>query len=191
VCEQAAAAVAAGIDVIQLREPALSAAELLTLATSIVDIAKGSATQLVVNDRYDVARASGAHGVHLRSRSPLPRDIRVDAPAGFLIGRSIHTVADVAASDGADYLIAGTVWPTTSKPAAHATIGLTGLRDIARATAIPVLAIGGVTVDRAPLVLEQGAAGLAAIALFAESDELAAFSGGGLARTVKTLRRIG
>jgi len=191
VYEQAAAAVAAGIDVIQLREPELAAADLLMLAASIVDLTRGSATQLVVNDRYDVAVTSGAHGVHLRSNSPLPRDIRADAAAGFLIGRSIHTIAEVGDSDGADYLIAGTVWPTASKPDAHPTIGLSGLREIVRATAIPVLAIGGVTVGRAALVRDQGAAGVAAIGLFTASDEVGAFAGSRLAETVKTLRRIG
>ena len=182
---------AAGIDVIQLREPQLTAAALLDLAACIAAIVRSSATRLVVNDRFDVAVASGAHGVHLRSSSPLPRDIRAKAVAGFLVGRSVHRVSDLADSDGADYLIAGTVWPTTSKPAAHPTIGVGGLREIVRATSIPVLAIGGVTEQRAAQVLEHGAAGLAAIGLFTDSDEVTGFAGAGLDRIVKSLRRIG
>jgi len=169
----------------------LSAADLYVLAVSVTKLAAGSATRVVVNDRFDVALASGAHGVHLRGDSLGTPAVRASAPGGFLIGRSVHDAAAAKAAVGADYLIAGTVWPTASKPAAHPTIGLEGLSEIVQATSVPVLAIGGVTLERAHLLLKQGAAGLAAISLFAPSDELGSTMRTELTERVKSLRGIG
>jgi thiamine-phosphate diphosphorylase len=124
----------------------------------------------VVNDRLDIALATGAGGVHLRSDSIPTLAARSIVPAGFVIGRSVHDAAEAASgAAGTDYLIAGTVFPTPSKPTGQRLLGTSGLTDVVRAVRVPVLAIGGVTVERADQIAATGAAGLAAISLFLPS----------------------
>ena len=97
--------------------------------------------------------------------------VRSMAPAGFLIGRSVHSVAQaVAARSDVDYMVAGTVWPTPSKPSGHPVLGVSGLAAIASAVSVPVLGIGGVTLDRLRELRACGAAGAAAIGLFMSAD---------------------
>jgi thiamine-phosphate pyrophosphorylase len=168
--QQAQHAVDARIDVLQIREPDLEASELARLVTGMVAVARGSRSRIVVNDRLDVALACGAGGVHLRANSMPPLAARSMAPRGFVIGRSVHTLEEAAAvAADVDYLIAGTVWPSESKAgraAGFPLLGLSGLAAIAGAVSVPVLAIGGVTLDRIPGVAACGAAGVAAIGLF-------------------------
>ncbi len=163
---QARHAVDAGIDVIQIREPDLPGRSLVRLSRAVVDAARGSSTRVIVNDRLDVALAAGADGVHLKGTSITAVDVRRIAPPRFLVGRSIHTVAEVRAAGPVDYIIAGTVWPTASKPHDHALLGLDGLREIAMATRVPVIAIGGITVLNVAAVRSAGASGVAAIGAF-------------------------
>jgi thiamine-phosphate diphosphorylase len=160
-------AIAAGIDVLQIRERDLEASALVELVAAAVALANGTNSRVVVNDRIDVALAGGAAGVHLRGDSIAPSAVRTMTPPDFLIGRSVHGLDEAQAiADVVDYIIAGTVWPTFSKPADASVIGPTGLRDIVRAVAVPVLAIGGVEAARVGDVAETGAAGVAAIGLF-------------------------
>jgi thiamine-phosphate pyrophosphorylase len=163
---QAEYAVAAGIDLIQLREHDLDAADLAALTRDLVAVTRGTATRVVVNDRLDVALACGADGVHLRAASVAVEPARRITPAGFLIGRSVHRVDEAADAAGADYLIAGTVFSSRSKPASHALLGLDGLGEIARSVEIPVVAIGGVDRGQFDAIAQSGAAGFAAIGLF-------------------------
>jgi thiamine-phosphate pyrophosphorylase len=161
------AAIAAGIDVIQIRERDLEAGELAATVTAAVARAAGSRTRILVNDRVDVAVACGAAGVHLRGDSLPAARVRRIVPAGFIVGRSVHNIAEaIEQAPFVDYLIAGTVWATPSKPATTPLLGLDGLAAIARAAAVPVLGIGGVTIARAAMLARAGAAGAAAIALF-------------------------
>jgi thiamine-phosphate diphosphorylase len=183
-------AIQAGIDVVQIRERDLEAGELAAVVHEAVDQARGTATRIVVNDRADVAIACGAAGVHLRSDSMAAPALRRLAPekGGLLIGRSVHSVSEaIAAAPDVDYLIAGTVWATGSKPADHPLLGVAGLAAIAAAVHVPVLAIGGVTAERAAEVRDAGAAGVAGIALFfdASRDGCRATS---LSRTAVALR---
>jgi thiamine-phosphate diphosphorylase len=162
---------AAGVDLIQVREPGLETAQLADLVAAIVDVTRGSATLVVVNDRLDVALTSGAHGVHLRGDSIPPRLARTIAPPGFVVGRSIHRLDEAREHASAvDYLIAGTVFSTPSKPSAGPLLGQRGLREIATAMDVPVLAIGGITIDRMREAAEAGAAGIAGIGLFLGGD---------------------
>jgi thiamine-phosphate pyrophosphorylase len=163
-------AVDAGIDLVQVREHDLEAANLTDLVLQILAIARGSGTRIVVNDRLDVAIAAGADGVHLRHDSVSVAEARSLAPAPFLIGRSVHDVAAANAAAGADYLIAGTVFATTSKPGAARLLGVDGLGAIVATTSAPVLAIGGVTRDRLGAIAATGAAGIAAIGLFSATQ---------------------
>jgi thiamine-phosphate pyrophosphorylase len=167
--QQARHAVDAGIDYLQVRERDLEAAALADIVQELVSVARGSATRVLVNDRLDVALACGAAGVHLRGDSIQAPAVRQIVPAGFVVGVSVHTVAEaVAAASSADYLVAGTVWPTDSKPSAQgeALLGIEGLARIASAVTVPVLGIGGVTIDRVAAAARAGAAGAAAIGLF-------------------------
>lgn len=164
--EQAQAAAAAGVDVIQVRERDLDGRVLTALVRQIVAATRGSRTRVVVNDRLDVSLASGAHGVHLRGDSFGARDVRPCVPPGFLIGRSVHSVTDAREAGPVDYLVAGTLWPTPSKPERHPLLGLDGLRAIVTSTAAPVLAIGGVGLDGVASLASTGVAGLAGIGIW-------------------------
>jgi thiamine-phosphate diphosphorylase len=167
-----AAAARAGVDLIHIRERDLTDSLLFELVRQVLDAVKGARTFVVVNDRADLAIAAGAHGVHLRADSVSPADVRRIAPPGFLIGRSVHapTEAEIVEREGgADYLVFGTVFPSTSKPE-RAPAGLDMLRRVCGAVRLPVLAIGGMTIARARDVARAGAAGIAAIGLFASTQ---------------------
>lgn len=164
------AAARAGVDLVQIREHALDDRTLLHVVGQCLDAVRGTRARVIVNDRLDVALAAGAHGVHLKSQSvPAPR-ARMIAPSGFLVGRSIHS-PDEAGAMGAsvDYLMFGTVFETTSKPG-RGPAGCAALGAAVGATPVPVLAVGGVTVDNAVEVARTGAAGVAAIGLFSSLD---------------------
>lgn len=161
-------AVAGGIDLVQVRERDLEAGALAALLREAVRIAKGSAARVVVNDRADVAIVAGAAGVHLREASVPAAAIRRIAP-GLFVGRSVHGPA-AAARAAADYLVAGTVFSTTSKGKPQAVLGVTRLADIVHeAASTPVLAIGGITEARVEDVVRAGAAGMAGIGAFIPS----------------------
>ena len=113
-----------------------------------------------------MALTCGAHGVHLRGDSIPVHAARQIAPAGFLIGRSVHRVEEAVAAGEADYLIAGTVFPSASKREGAPLLGIDGLTAVAHAVDRPVLAIGGITDDVIDAVASTGAAGIAAIGLF-------------------------
>ena len=164
-------AVEAAIDLVQVRERDLEAAELSAIVGEMIDIARGSRTRVIVNDRLDVALACGADGVHLRGDSIPVHAARQLAPKHFLIGRSVHSVDEAASAAEADFLIAGTVFPTLSKDDRARLLGVEGLRAIVQSARVPVLAIGGVNEASAVLVAQAGAAGCAAIGLFMRSDE--------------------
>jgi thiamine-phosphate diphosphorylase len=164
---QARYAVEAGMDVIRVRESDLEARPLAALVSHIVAVAKGSSTRVVVTDRLDVALACGAAGVHLRGDSMPAEAVRSMTPDGFIVGRSVHGLEEaVAVESSVDYLVAGTVWETASKPAGHTPLGIGGLARLTSAVRVPVLAIGGVTLERVAEVARAGAAGVAAIGLF-------------------------
>lgn len=167
--EQTRRAAADGVDLIQVRERDLESAALAEVVAAIVAVTRGTATRVVVNDRIDVALAAGADGVHLRGDSVAVDVARLLLPSPRLVGRSVHRVSEVSAAAGADYLIAGTVFASPSKPGAVELIGIAGLHEIVREAAVPVLAIGGITPDRIAAVLAAGAAGIAAIGLFIDS----------------------
>jgi thiamine-phosphate diphosphorylase len=164
-------AVDLGIDLIHVRERDLEAGALAALVAALLALTKGTSTRLVVNDRLDVALACGADGVQLRGDSIPVAAARRLAPPGFLIGRSVHGVSEAIAAADADYLVAGTVFPSASKAAGTPLLGVEGLRAIVRAVDRPVLAIGGVSEARIGEVADAGAAGFAAIGLFLRSHQ--------------------
>jgi thiamine-phosphate pyrophosphorylase len=120
---------------------------------------------LIVNDRVDVALAIDADGVHVgQDDMPAPLARRL-LGAGRILGVSAGTVEEAlqAQADGADYLGTGDVYGTPSKADAGAPIGVAGLAAVARAVAIPVVAIGGIQVGNAAAAIRAGASGVAVI----------------------------
>ena len=169
-----AAAARAGVDIIQIRERDLDDRALLALVGAAVAAAAGSSA-VVVNDRLDIALAAGAGGVHLRGDSVSAMNARHLAPAGFLIGRSVHSRAEamrVSAEGGVDYLVFGTVFPSASKSAGHPAAGADELARVCASVTTPVLAVGGVGQAEAATVARAGAAGVAGIGLFADCTDL-------------------
>lgn len=173
--QRVATAAKAGVHLVQVRERDLEARDLSRLVARCVAAVHGTRTRILVNDRLDIALTARAHGVHLRGDSMPASRARSLAPIGFLIGRSVHTVAEAVtahAEGGLDYLLFGTVFTTASKPG-QAPAGLKSLTDVVDATPVPVLAIGGMSSDTAPQLAGTGCAGFAAIGWFADGDEAA------------------
>ncbi len=157
-----------GVHLVQVRERDLDGAALVALVQRCVEAVRGTGTRVLVNDRVDVAIAAGAHGVHLRGDSMPAYRVRDLVGRGAVVGRSVHAIDEgmaVAAAGGLDYVLFGTVFETASKPA-RAASGLGPLAGLAAAVPIPVLAIGGMTAERAGGIARAGAAGLAGVGLF-------------------------
>ena len=171
-----AEAARACVDYIQLREKDLSTRELEMLAREVAAIVRenSSLTRLLINSRTDVALAVGADGVHLRADDVLPREARQAAHRPlttdhFLVAASCHSKEDVirADSEGADFAVFAPVFEKNKAPGRRPT-GLAALHEACRAK-IPVLALGGVTMENAASCLDTGAAGVAGIRLFQEN----------------------
>ena len=164
-------ALAAGAPTIQLRLKSASARELLEAAQTLMPVVRSAGALFIVNDRLDVALAAGADGVHLGPDDLPVKDVRrvADARSGvadtFIVGYSTDTTDEAARAEaeGADYLGVGAVYATANKSDAGDVIGLKGLRRVVKAVSIPVVAIGGITPERAPAVAKTGACGSATI----------------------------
>jgi thiamine-phosphate pyrophosphorylase len=163
----ARAAAGAGADWFQLREKDLLGAALLAEARAVVAAATGSRLRVCVNGRADVARASGAQGVHLPERGLPPRDVREAFPE-LQVGVSCHDADGAlrAQDAGAHYVVLGPVFATTGK---DRPLGLSALGAAVRALRVPVLAIGGITPANVSSVWGAGAAGVAAIGAFLDA----------------------
>lgn len=175
ILEQVSAAVAAGIELIQLREKRLTSRVLFELAEQSASLTHGSATRLLVNDRADVAAAVGADGVHLTTHSIDAATIRRTFGEDFLIGASTHslTEAEAAKEEGADFVVFGPVFATPSKEDYGPPAGLEKLEGVAKKLApFPVLALGGIDVSNAHDCLRAGASGIAGISLFEDFERL-------------------
>ena len=179
---------AAGIDWVQIREKDLPARELASLTRQALAIGKktsakrSSSTRVLVNDRLDVALAERAHGVHLGESSLLVAEAkRLIVPTvhkqavdeTLLVGVSTHSIeaAQAAEQDGADYLFFGPIFPTPSKQQFGPPQGTRSLQQVCGTVSIPVLAIGGITLDNAASCIHAGAAGIAAIRLFQDAPD--------------------
>lgn len=156
---------AAGSPVIQLRERDLAPRALLALARTVQTLTAQQGSQLVINDRIDVALVLDGVGVHLRSNS-LPASVaRRLLGEQRLLGISAHSLDEAmhAESQGADYVVLGPVYETPSKQAFGPPLGLERVEEVCRRVRIPVIGIGGVTPARARDVRRAGAFGVAVI----------------------------
>ncbi len=156
-------AITKGATIVQLRAPDLTARELEREAYALVPKAS---VPVVVSSRCDVALAAGAAGVNLPERDISVAQART-LMGQRLVGRSVHSIESAVAAEreGADYVIFGPVWPSSSHPEEKSQ-GIRALAEVARAVQVPVLAIGGITTERAEECAKAGAAGYAAITLF-------------------------
>lgn len=162
-------AVFIGLSYFQIREKNLPTRMLYELVSRAAQHTRGSSTSLLVNDRFDVARAAGADGVHLTSTSLRPQIVRAVCGPKFVIGVSTHSLdeARAARDGGADFVVFGPVFETESKREYGPPQGLDKLGEVAAALAgFPVLAIGGVNLDNYESCLARGASGFAGISWF-------------------------
>ncbi|MDG2306541.1 MAG: thiamine phosphate synthase [Candidatus Binatia bacterium] len=160
----------AGVGAIQLREKGLDGRRVFERARRLVELCAGGTTRVLVNDRADIARAANAAGVHLPGAGLAVENARSVVGPGALIGRSVHGREEIAASAGADYLIFGPIFETPSKQRYGAPQGLERLAEFSRASDVPVVAIGGITVERVGDVLACGACGVAVMGAILSSD---------------------
>jgi thiamine-phosphate pyrophosphorylase len=189
-----AEAAAAGVDSIQLREKHLSGRELFDLARAataklqtIAPSRGGTRVRLLINDRADIAAAAGCAGVHLPADGLPTAEVRRKWPA-LLVARSCHSVNEVveSARAGADFCVLGPIFATPSKTPERGYLGPSIFGDVAAALRgwaddFPVMAIGGISEERAQECRGAGAAGIAAIRLF---------QGPNRAVTIQRLKRL-
>jgi thiamine-phosphate pyrophosphorylase len=168
------AAIGAGIDIIQIRERDLAVRRLIELATTTVSQACGDETHILINDRLDVAMASGAAGIHLGRQSLPAWRVREIAPHHFLVGVSCHSLEEVreAEGEGASYVLLGPIFETPSKRAFGPPLGLVVLERAASEAVIPVYALGGITPERVMACFRAGAGGIAGIRIFQDATSL-------------------
>jgi thiamine-phosphate pyrophosphorylase len=169
----ALAAVAGGATMVQLRWKAAPGRPLAELATALVDALAPSEVPVVVNDRADVAAASGAAGVHVGEDDLSPEAARRIVGPAAIVGVSVATLAAIARVDAAvvDYAGVGPVWATCSKPDAAPPLGAAGLALACTRLAVPVIAIGGIDASRAREARAMGASGVAVVAAIARAAD--------------------
>jgi thiamine-phosphate pyrophosphorylase len=167
-------ALAAGAPAVQLRAKGTSARELLASGRRLLELTRAAGALLFLNDRADVALALGADGVHVGPDDLPVSTLRPAVPVDFLIGASADDpeVARRLVGEGADYIGCGTVYATATKPDAGNVIGLDGLERVASAVAVPVIAIGGITVERSAEVAATSAAGVAVVGAVMRAAEV-------------------
>lgn len=171
----ARAFLAGGARWLQLRAKTLQSGALLDLATAIQSEAARAGGTLIVNDRADVAALSGAGGVHLGQDDLTPADARRLVGPTALVGLSTHTPDQIEAAlrEPVSYLAIGPIFGTGTKDTGYRAVGLDAVRAAvaaARPSGLPVVAIGGITLERAPGVIDAGAASVAVISDLLNGD---------------------
>lgn len=158
------AALDGGAPAIQLRDKTADAATLLEQARALLPLVRRYGALLFINDRLDVALAAGADGVHLGADDLPVAAARAAAPQ-LLIGYSTDDPdrAHAAERDGASYIGCGAVFGTSTKDVGDEAIGVARLKAVADAVTIPVVAIGGITLENVRAIAQTGAAGVAAV----------------------------
>jgi thiamine-phosphate pyrophosphorylase len=175
VLDQIKSAVAANVSLIQIREKSLTQRTLYELTRRAALLVRETPTKLLVNDRFDVALAAGANGVHLTSSSISADLVRKTCGTDFLIGASTHSLAEAhaARSGGADFVVFGPVFETESKRAFGEPQGLNRLREVVDdSDGVPVIAIGGISIEHVGECFAVGAKGIAAIRLLNDPSNL-------------------
>jgi thiamine-phosphate pyrophosphorylase len=158
-----------GARLLQIRAKGASGAAFLEAASAVVALAHREGAAVIVNDRADIARISGADGVHVGQDDLAPVSVRAIVGDEAIVGLSTHTPEQLAAACEAQvmtYVAIGPVFATSTKPTGLHAVGLDRVRaaaEVTRARGLPLVAIGGITLDRAASVLRAGAASVAVI----------------------------
>jgi thiamine-phosphate pyrophosphorylase len=165
--DAARAFLAGGATFVQLRAKRASSAEFLALIDTVVGLAEPRGATVVVNDRIDLARLGKAAGVHLGQTDLAPRAARLQLGDAAVVGWSTHTETQLrlANAEPISYVAIGPVFQTTTKDTGYAAVGLEMVlraRDIVRPD-VPIVAIGGITLERAMAVIQAGASAVAVI----------------------------
>jgi thiamine-phosphate pyrophosphorylase len=162
----AAAFLAGGATTLQVRAKDLDSGSFLDLCRAIVGLARAYGASVIVNDRADIARLAGAHGVHVGQEDLTPADVRTLLGPDAIVGLSTHTMAQIAQArhEPISYLAVGPVFGTDTKATGYDAVGLALVEQAVTAAGdVPVVAIGGITIDRARAVLDAGATSVAVI----------------------------
>ena len=159
---------AGGARFLQLRAKNLSGCEFLDLASAAVALAHRQQAVVIVNDRADIARLAGADGVHVGQEDLAPASVRAIVGDAAIVGLSTHTMAQVerAVREAVTYIAVGPVFGTTTKTTGYERVGLDMVRETAKRASdcgLPLVAIGGITLENAASVIEAGAASVAVI----------------------------
>ncbi len=159
---------------IQLRDKSGDLRHLYEEAVAIRRLCQRQGSLFVVNDHLDLALAVGADGVHLGQEDLSPQLARPLLRPGMLLGISTHSCeeAQEAEAAGADYIGFGPVFATRTKTDTRPIVDLDGIRKVRATVHVPILAIGGITLERVPEVLEAGADGIAVISAIVGSGEI-------------------
>ncbi len=171
---QARAACEGGAAVVQLRAKRAIDRDALAWCRAIREVTREAGTLFIVNDRFDLAVATGADGVHLGQEDLPPGRIPAEAREKLLVGRSTHDPLQArrACQEPIDYLAFGPVFGTTSKQSPYDARGLAALGEIAALAApLPLVAIGGIDLPRVAEVIRAGAAGAAVISAVAAAED--------------------
>lgn len=165
-------ALSGGVDCVQVREKGRPANELYEMSLKLLPDVREAGASLLVNDRIDVALASGADGVHLAAKSLPPSAARKVLGENPLLGCSVHSLAEAreAANVGADYVTFGHIYPTPSKPGLPPR-GVRELAEIVESVEVPVLAVGGIDESNVHEVLGTGASGIAVISTIVSTPD--------------------
>jgi len=174
-----------GARLLQVRAKALGSGAFLALLDEVLRIARAYGTDVIVNDRADLARISGAAGVHVGQDDLAPAAVRRVVGRAAIVGRSTHTLAQIesARREPISYLAVGPVFGTTSKDTGYQAVGLALVVEAARSETgssesaeprLPVVAIGGITLDRAASVIAAGASSVAVISDLLAGEDPAA-----------------
>lgn len=169
-------AIAGGVTCVQLRVKSLTDREQLALARRLKSACAEAAIPILINDRLDIALLAGADGVHLGVDDVPPAEVRKMAPPGFLIGFSPETDGQIRTIDPGvvDYLGVGPVFGTRTKGDAGPALGLEHFASRCALSPVPVVGIGGITVENALHVREAGAAGVAVVSAILTANDPAA-----------------
>ncbi len=166
-------AIDGGVETVQLREKDLSSVELYNLATDIREITREKGTNLVINDRVDIALAVEADGVHLGWQSMDIETVRKMIGRDKLIGFSAHNLQEAVAAEnsGADYVTISPIFDTAYKDYYIEPLGVEEIGKIKEQINIPAVALGGISENNVSSVLESGADGIAVISAILQSED--------------------
>ena len=162
-----------GAAMIQLRHKTASGSQLFSWAVEIRKLCRQYQALCIINDRVDIAMASEADGVHLGQEDIPALAARKLLGSNFIIGISASSVDEAvqAEKDGADYIGFGHIYPTISKLKEHAPLGSDMLRHVTSRLSVPVVAIGGISIENAGLLISCGASGVAVISAVSRAEE--------------------